>query len=168
MPTSDEECKTELPSEIIVGPLVMCTPLVANLLGRNIKRRLQQLDTFTQIATVIPQTSKQPQQNPSRITSQASIQSEKPCLQTITPAASETLLSDIDTTAISAVDSSDTSSIEVALISNKEETDCRTSLPDQGDCEIVSHGEHDKTNDFFSIAPLTVLETDVAFFVCLL
>ena len=140
---------------------------MTNLLGRNIKRRLQQLETFTQGVSADTQTFKQ-QQHSSQISCQASTQSEKICLRTITPAASDTYLSDIDTTAVSAVESSDTSSIEVALFSSKEDTERRTSLPDQEDCDIASQREHEGTAGFYSITPLTDLENDVALFVRLL
>jgi hypothetical protein len=164
MRTSDDESKIELPSEIIVGDFIQVQAPVADLLGRNIKRRLQQLETFTQGVSIDTKTSKE-KQHPSQISYQASIQSEKLCLHTITPAASDTLLSDIDTTAVSTVESSDTSSIEVALFSSKEDTHQRTSLPDQEDCDIASQQEHDKIAAFYSMTPLTDLENDVAFFV---
>lgn len=98
---------------------------------------------------------------------QVSVQPEEGCLHTITPAASDTLLSDINTTPVSAAESADTS-IEAALFSSKEDTERRTSLPDQEDCDIALRREHDRTATFYSTAPLMDLENDVAFFVRLL
>jgi hypothetical protein len=134
------------------------------LLGRNIKRRLQQLETFTQSVSVDTQTFEQ-HPKPARISGQSSIQSEKICLHTITPPASDALLTDIDATTASATESSDTSSIEVALFGSNQDTDRRTSLPNREDCEVASQREHDRNVGFCSITPMTDFDNDVALFV---
>ncbi|PSN64610.1 ankyrin [Corynespora cassiicola Philippines] len=130
---------------------------------RNIKRRLQQLETFNQSLSVSPLKPKQQQQS-SQMSPKDSTHFEKACLHPITPAASDVLLSDLDTMNVPAAGSSDTSSIQTVLFGSTEDTEALSSMPDREDSALTSHQKDNGTTDFDFIAPLTDRDSDIVLF----
>lgn len=140
---------------------------MADLPGRNIKRRLQQLETFNRGLSISSPTSKQ-QPHSSQMSPKNSTQFEKTCVQSITPAASDALLSGLETTNVQVEESSDTSSIQAVFFGSTEDTEAFSSMPEQEDSSITSQQRNDEATGFDFITPLTDLENENILLVCLL
>ncbi|KAI8936757.1 hypothetical protein NX059_006004 [Plenodomus lindquistii] len=131
---------------------------------RNIKRRLQQLETFTRSggSPVTSPTSKpqQPCHTPTRLTPQFG----KTILSPITPATSDVLLPELENNGIDA-GASDTSSSQTVLYGHTEITKTLPPKNDQKEAIPVAHQAMDNGTGFDCITPLEELENDLLLFV---
>jgi hypothetical protein len=142
---------------------------MTNFIGRNIKRRLQQLEVFNRSTSDSPPTTPKEKQQSCRTPPKESTKSKHTRRDSINPTASDTLLPNLETgNGLPAAVSPDDSSVQAFLFGSTGEAGNISSISNQENSNIASQQKNEITNVFDLTTPLTHLENDLILFVCLL
>lgn len=133
--------------------------------GRNIKRRLQQLEAFNRSLSGVQSTLKEKQQS-CRTPQKASTHSKQTLGVPSTPPTPDDVLPCWEPIDAPAVGSSDASSVRTFLFGHTRETEDMLSISNQVKCDNISQQKNDRDNAFDLPTPLTDLESDMVMFVC--
>jgi hypothetical protein len=136
---------------------------MTNFIGRNIKRRLQQLEVFNRSTSDSPPTTPKEKQQSCRTPPKESSKSKRTRRDSINPTAPDTLLPNLETG-----NGPDDPSVQAFLFGSTGEAGNISSISNQENSNIASQQKNEITNVFDLTTPLGHLENDLILFVCLL